>query len=65
MRVIIETHAMMASVESNADEMDADGATRHGPTIRLTGTAFMAEVKVVVRRREDALVELDDDEDDE
>jgi hypothetical protein len=65
MRVINEMHAIMASVVSKADEMDAEGAKRHGPTLRLTGTAFMAEVKVVVRRREDALVELDDDEDDE
>jgi hypothetical protein len=65
MRVINEMHAIMASVVSKADEMDAEGATRRGPTLRLTGTAFMAEVKVVVRRREDALVELDDDEDDE
>jgi hypothetical protein len=65
MRVINEMHAIMASVVSKAEEMDAEGATRHGPTLRLTGTAFMAEVKVVVRRREDALMELDDDEDDE
>jgi hypothetical protein len=55
----------MASVTSKAEEMDAEGATRRGPTLRLTGTALMAEVKVVVRRREDALVELDDDEEDE
>jgi hypothetical protein len=65
MRVINEMHAIMASVVSKADEMEAEGAKRHGPTLRLTGTAFMAEVKVVVRRREDALIELDDDEDDE
>jgi hypothetical protein len=65
MRVINEMHAIMASVVSKADEMDAEGAKRHGPTLRLTGTAFMAEVKVVVRRREDALVELDEDDDDE
>jgi len=65
MRVINEMHAIMASVVSKADEMDAEGAKGHGPTLRLTGTAFMAEVKVVVRRREEALTELDDDEDDE
>jgi len=65
MRVINEMHAIMASVVSKAEEMDAEGAKRHGPTLRLTGTAFMAEVKVVVRRREEALTELDDDEDDE
>ncbi len=65
MRVINEMHAIMASVVSKADEMDAEGAQRHGPTLRLTGTAFMAEVKVVVRRREDPRIELDDDEDDD
>jgi hypothetical protein len=65
MRVVNEMHAIMASVVSKADEMEPEGARRHGPTLRLTGTAFMAEVKVVVRRREDALIELDDDEDDE
>ena len=65
MRVINEMHAIMASVVSKADEMDAEGAKRHGPTLRLTGMAFMAEVKVVVRRREDALSELDDEDDDE
>ena len=65
MRVINEMHAIMASVVSKADEMQAEGAKRHGPTLRLTGTAFMAEVKVVVRRREDPLIELDDEDDDE
>ncbi|HSQ31412.1 MAG TPA: DUF1707 domain-containing protein [Gemmatimonadaceae bacterium] len=54
MRVINEMHAVMASATSNADEMDPPGVSRmNAPTIRLTGTAFMAEVKVTVRRRED------------
>ena len=65
MRVINEMHAIMASVVSKADEMDPPGTSRHGPTLRLTGTALMAEVKVVVRRREDALAELGDDEEDD
>jgi len=65
MRVINEMHAIMASVVSKAEEMDAEGAKRHGPTLRLTGTAFMAEVKVVVRRRDEASIELDDEDDDE
>jgi Domain of unknown function (DUF1707)/Cell wall-active antibiotics response 4TMS YvqF len=63
MRVINEMHAIMASVVSKADEMGPEGATGRGPTLRLTGTALMAEVKVVVRRREESLVDLDDDED--
>jgi Domain of unknown function (DUF1707)/Cell wall-active antibiotics response 4TMS YvqF len=61
-RVINEMHAIMASVVSKASEMDPRGA-RPGPTLRLTGTALMAEVKVVVRRREESFV--DDDDDDE
>jgi Cell wall-active antibiotics response 4TMS YvqF/Domain of unknown function (DUF1707) len=65
MRVINEMHAIMASVTSKADEMDAAGMVHRGPTLRLTGTAFMAEVKVVVRRREEALAELTDDDDDD
>lgn len=56
MRVINEMHAVMASVTSNADEMDPPGVSRsNAPVIRLTGTALMAEVKVVVRRREDPI----------
>ena len=56
MRVINEMHAIMASVTSSADEMDPPGVSRpDAPTIRLTGTALMAEVKVTVRRREDPI----------
>ena len=58
MRVINEMHAVMASVTSSADEMDPPGVSRpNAPTIRLTGTALMAEVKVTVRRREDPIDE--------
>jgi hypothetical protein len=63
MRVINEMHAIMASVTSKAHEMDAPGSQRAGPVIRLTGTAVMAEVKVVVRTVES--VHDDDDDDDE
>lgn len=56
MRVINEMHAIMASVTSDADEMDPPGVARpDAPTIRLTGTALMAELKVTVRRREDPI----------
>ena len=65
MRVINEMHAIMASVTSKAAEMDPVGVARAGPVLRLTGTAVMAEVKVVVRHREDALAELDDEDDDD
>lgn len=63
MKVINEMHAIMASVTSKADEMDPAGTVHRGPTLRLTGTALMAEVKVVVRRREEALAELSDEDD--
>jgi hypothetical protein len=64
MRVINEMHAIMASVTSKAHEMDPPGSQGSGgPVIRLTGTALMAEVKVVVRKRERA--RDDDDEDDD
>lgn len=65
MRVINEMHAVMASVTSKAQEMDPVGVARAGPVLRLTGTALMAEVKVIVRRREDPLVDDDDEDDDE
>jgi hypothetical protein len=65
MRVINEMHAIMASVTSKAAEMDPVGVARAGPVLRLTGTAVMAEVKVVVRRREDALAEMDDEDEDD
>ena len=58
MRVINEMHAIMSGVTSSADEMDPPGSSRtDAPTIRLAGTALMAEVKVVVRRREDPIEE--------
>jgi hypothetical protein len=61
MRVINEMHAIMASVTSKAHEMDPPDAQRpSGPVIRLTGTALMAEVKVIVRK-----VERPNDEDDD
>lgn len=62
MRVINEMHSFMADVRSGADEIDADGNVGRGPVIRLTGTAFMAEVKVKVRRREEPVYEDDEDE---
>ena len=54
MRVVNELHAFMADVRSGADELATEGLTSPTtPIIRLTGTAFMAEVKVKVRRREE------------
>jgi len=48
-------------VTSKAHEMDPPDSDRpSGPVIRLTGTALMAEVKVVVRK-----VEKPDDDDDD
>lgn len=60
MRVINELHALMASVHSKADDAVAGAGSAYAPTIRLTGFAVMAEVKVVVRRREDPISEEED-----
>ncbi len=61
MRVINDMHAIMASVNSRADELPRPGE-REGqfPVVRLTGVALMAEVRVRVRRRE----YLNDDDED-
>jgi len=61
MRVINEMHSFMADVRSGADEMPDHLTTPNTPVIRLTGTAFMSELKVKVRRREES-VYSDDDE---
>jgi len=57
MRVINELHALMASVHSKADDATTGTGSAYAPTIRLTGFSVMAEVKVVVRRREDPISE--------
>jgi Cell wall-active antibiotics response 4TMS YvqF/Domain of unknown function (DUF1707) len=61
-RVIVDAHSVMANVHSRADEVLA-GVPVPGsePIIRLTGYAFMADVNVVVRRREQPLIEDEDD----
>lgn len=59
-RVINETHAIMAAVRTKGDDLAAVAANPSMPTIRLTGLALMAEVKVVVRRRERNAVDEDD-----
>lgn len=55
MRVVNEMHAIMASVQSDAGDTTPAAEDAYAPTIRLTGMALMAEVKVLVRRREDPL----------
>lgn len=65
MRVMVDVHSVMANVRSRADELAAGDPLRGGePVIRLTGFALMADVKIVVRRRDDPYP-LDDDDDDE
>jgi len=59
MRVINEMHSFLADVGSSADELDTGSGTP-SPVIRLTGTAFMSDMKVKVRRREEPVF---DDED--
>ena len=67
MRVINETHSVMSNVRSRADELLPEGtpATPDAPVIRLTGLAFMSDVKVVVRRVEEPVYDDDDDDDDD
>ena len=62
-RVINETHALMANVSSRASEVlpgDAP-ASIESPVIRLTGYALMSDVNVVVRRLEEPVYDDDDD----
>ena len=65
-RVINETHSVMSTVRSRADELLPDDApaSHTSPVIRLTGIALMADVKVVVRRVEEPAYYHDDDDDD-
>ena len=60
--VVVDAHSVMADVQSRADEPTPDEPpSANAPIIRLTGFALMSEVKVVVRRREDPLLEDVDD----
>jgi hypothetical protein len=65
-QVINEMHSFMADVRSRAHEIAPAGVPARADTtiIRLTGVAFMADVKVVVRHREDLGFEDDDDDED-
>ena len=64
-QVINEMHSFMADVRSRAHEIAPVGVPARADTtiIRLTGLALMADVKVVVRHREDIGFDDDDDED--
>ena len=63
-RVVVDTHSVMSNVRSRADEFDGDvPPSSSAPVIRLTGYALMADVQVVVRRREEPIPD-DDEEDD-
>ncbi len=54
MRVVNDTHAVLANVSSHADELPPnDASAAPMPVVRLTGFALMSDVNVVVRRRED------------
>lgn len=60
-RVINEMHAIIASVHSKAEDAATGAGGSFAPTIRLSGMALMAEVKVVVRRREDPVSDEEGD----
>ena len=60
MRVVNDLHSLLSDVASAADELLPNEYTSpRVPVIRLTGTAFMSDVKVKVRRREDPIVDDD------
>jgi hypothetical protein len=60
-RVVNEMHSFMSDVRSAADEVGPSSARGGTPIIRLRGTAFMADVKVKVRRREETIYDEDED----
>ena len=66
MRVVVETNSIMSNVLSRADDYTPSDrpATPDAPVVRLTGYAFMSDVQVFVRRREDARIEDAEDDDD-
>jgi len=66
MRVVVDTNSIMSNVESRADDFAPPDlpATTNAPVVRLTGYAFMSDVQVVVRRREDARIEDAEEEND-
>jgi hypothetical protein len=54
MHVVNEMHSIMSDVRNGADELPPGiMASARTPVIRVTGTAFMSEVKIKVRRREE------------
>lgn len=63
MRVVLDVGSFMSNVQSRADELPAEGAGGGSdPIVRLTGFAFMSDVKIIVRHREDPPSANDDDE---
>jgi hypothetical protein len=62
-RVVNEMHSLLSDVRSSADELPPPLSSQAmTPTIRLVGTAFMSDVKVKVRRREEPIYDDDDQE---
>ncbi|HEX4682537.1 MAG TPA: DUF1707 domain-containing protein [Gemmatimonadaceae bacterium] len=54
MHVINDMHSIMSDVRNSADELPPGSmASARTPVIRVTGTAFMSEVKIKIRRREE------------
>ncbi|MEO7087086.1 MAG: LiaF domain-containing protein [Gemmatimonadaceae bacterium] len=66
-QVVNEMHSFMADVRSKADGFSPSGlpARANASIIRLTGLALMAEVKVIVGHRDDAIFDDDDEDDDD
>ncbi len=61
MRVVSHVHSIMSEVRSDADEVAVPGsASTSMPIVRLSGIAFMSNLRVKVRRRE-RLADFDDE----
>ena len=65
MRVITDTSSIMSNVHSRADALEETPAAANAPVVRLTGWAFMSDVKIIVRRLEETAWTREDDDDDE
>ena len=59
MRVVNQMHSIMSEVRSDADEVALPGSAS-APIVRLSGMAFMSNLRVKVRRREQ-LADYDED----
>lgn len=63
MRVMVDTSSVMSNIESKADDLALANvpASASQKVLHLTGYAFMSDLQVIVRRKEDPIFEDDDE----